>query len=99
MEVKATLAPGKNNTRSSLKKRIWVQDVSAYGFQTADIRRYVGDSKPEPNPQIGPKDFFETASKQLLKQNGDQLICVRYRYDKLRTGFQVFHFRWIKKFR
>ncbi len=49
--------------RSHLQKRILVQDVGGFGFQTAGILRYIEDLKPESNTQIGPKDFFEIASR------------------------------------
>jgi hypothetical protein len=64
--------------RSYLKKRILVQDVGGFGFQTAGIRRYVEDLKPGPNTQLGPKDFFVMASKNktALLLLGILFICV-----------------------
>jgi hypothetical protein len=47
------------------QKCILVQDVGGFGFQItpqAWQSRYVEDLKPGPNTQLGPKDFFETAS-------------------------------------
>ena len=61
--------------RSYLKKRILVQDVGGFGFQTGVIRRYVEDLKPGPNTRLGPKDFFEMASNCLFEILIDALFA------------------------
>ena len=52
-------------TRSHLKKKILVQDQGGSELQPAGILKYVEDLKRGPNAEIGPKDFFEIASKPL----------------------------------
>ena len=51
-------------TRSHLKKKILVQGQGGTKFQPAGILKYVEDLKRGPNAEIGPKDFFEIASKK-----------------------------------
>jgi hypothetical protein len=59
---------GEYHIRSHLKKRILAQDVGGSGFQTAGILQYVEDLKSGSNTQIGPKDFFEMASRLPTKE-------------------------------
>jgi hypothetical protein len=56
-------------TRSHLKKRILVQDQGGAELQPAGILKYVEDLKRGPNTEVGPKDFFEIASKLLQPGN------------------------------
>jgi hypothetical protein len=51
--------------RSHLKKMILVQDKGGAELQPAGILKYVEDLKRGPNAEIGPKDFFETASNEF----------------------------------
>ena len=50
--------------RSHLKKEILVQGQGGTKLQPAGILKYVEDLKRGPNAEIGPKDFFEIASKK-----------------------------------
>ena len=56
---------GPRGLRAISKKRILVQDQGESGFQTAGIRLYVEDLEPGSNTEIGPKDFFEIACRNL----------------------------------
>jgi len=53
-----------------------VQDQGGAEFQTAGILKYVEDLKRGTNTEIGPKDFFEIASKYLttLKPTNDDVM-------------------------
>ena len=53
-----------DSIRSHLKKRILVQDQGGAEFQPAGILKYVEDLKRGANTEIGPKDFFEIASRK-----------------------------------
>jgi len=53
--------------RSHLKKRILVQARGGAKFKTAGILEYVEDFKRGTNKEIGPKDFFEIASRKIPK--------------------------------
>jgi len=48
--------------RSYLKKRILVQGQGGRYIRTGGILQYFEDLDLAPNAEIGPKDFFETAS-------------------------------------
>jgi hypothetical protein len=50
-------------TRSHLKNRILVQDQGGAEFQPAGILKYSEELNRGPNTEVGPKDFFEVASK------------------------------------
>ena len=52
-------------TRTRLKNRILVQDRGGAEFQTGGILLYVEDLKRGTNRDIGPKDIFEMASKNI----------------------------------
>ena len=49
--------------RSHLKNWILVQAQGGIALQPAGILKYVEDLERGPNTEIGPKDFFETASR------------------------------------
>jgi hypothetical protein len=51
--------------RSHLKNRILVQGCGGAEFQTGGILLYVEDLKRGTNRDIGPKDIFEMASKNI----------------------------------
>jgi hypothetical protein len=58
--------------RSYLKKRILVQGQGGREVQPGGILQYFEDLNRASNAEIGPKDFFEMASKMLsslYKQN------------------------------
>ena len=48
--------------RSHLKNRILVLSQGGTEFQPKDILKYFEELKRDPNTEIGPKDFFVTAS-------------------------------------
>ena len=51
--------------RSYLKKQILVQDQGGREVQPGGTLQYFEDLNRAPNAEIGPKDFFEMASKQI----------------------------------
>ena len=55
-----------DQVRSHLKKRILAQYQDETEFQPAGILKYVEDLKRGLNAEIGPKNFFEMASKYIL---------------------------------
>jgi hypothetical protein len=52
-------------TRSHLKIRILIQSQGGSEFQPAGILKYVEDMKRGTNVEIGPKDYFEIASRHF----------------------------------
>jgi hypothetical protein len=51
-------------TRSHFKKWILVQDQGGREVQTGGILQHFEDLNQAPNAEIGPRDFFETASSK-----------------------------------
>jgi hypothetical protein len=57
-----TADPQMGMIKSHLKKRILVQGRGGREVQTGGILQYFEDLNRAPHEEIGPKDFFETAS-------------------------------------
>jgi len=59
------------HTRSHLKNRILAQGQGGAEDQPAGILQYSEELKRGPNTEIGPKDFFEMASRDRRKKLND----------------------------
>ena len=54
--------------RSYLKNGFWFKVKAAARFKPEEYIGYFEDLNGAPNAEIGPKDFFEIASKVLFQQ-------------------------------